>query len=255
MDDIFLQGPFGRVHCRATGSGRLLFMMHSAGRSAYEFDALAAELGERFRVVSWDMPGHGDSDRPEGHVTLPAFAELAVQLACSLGEKPILVGGSVGAAIALAATGHPRATDLGGIVAIELPLSRDGDWWVRNWAMIETMFGLPDEPEERARTRYRTWTPALAARSAIDRHKAGSHAMMDLLWAGREDADHVQPRIRTLGLPALFINGDKGVAPEAATLLPSLNPDVRLRIVTDSGHFPHTDDPGAVARAIEEMFA
>ncbi|QEH79977.1 alpha/beta fold hydrolase [Sphingomonas sp. C8-2] len=255
MDDIFLQGPFGRVHCRATGEGRLLFLMHSAGRSAHEFDALAQRLAGRFRVLSWDMPGHGDSDRPQGHVTLPQFADLAVELACSLGERPILGGGSVGAAIALAATGSPRAAELGGIVSIELPLTRDGTWWARNWGMIETMFGCPEEPEERARARFRTWTPELAARLAIDRHKAGGHAMMDLLWAGRDDADRVQPRIRALAVPALFVNGDGGVAPEAATLLPSLNPAAVLRLVADSGHFPHSDDPEAVARAIQEMFA
>ncbi|MHA3791789.1 alpha/beta fold hydrolase [Sphingomonas sp. YL-JM2C] len=255
MDDIFLQSRFGRVHCRVTGSGRPLFLMHSAGRSAHEFDALARLLAGRFRVVVWDMPGHGDSDRPQGHVTLPDFADLAVELACSLGERPILGGGSVGAAIALAATAGPRAAELGGIVAIEMPLSRDAGWWAANWPMIETMFGCPEEPEARARTRFRDWSPDFAARLAIDRHKAGSHAMMDLLWAGRDDADHVQPRIRALALPALFVNGDRGVAPEAATLLPSLHPAAVLRIVADSGHFPHSDDPQAVARAIEEMFA
>jgi pimeloyl-ACP methyl ester carboxylesterase len=136
-----------------------------------------------------------------------------------------------------------------------MPLSRDGDWWSRNWGMIETMFGCPEEPEERARARFRTWSPEVAARIAIDRHKAGSHAMMDLLWAGREDADQVLPRIRALTLPALFINGDGGVAPEAASLLPSLHSDAILRIVAESGHFPHSDDPQAVARAIEGIFA
>ena len=254
MEDLFVPTNLGRVHCRATGNGPVLFLMHSAGRSAYEFDALAALLADRFHVISWDMPGHGDSDRPRGHVSIAEFAETAVDLALRLSTgKPIMGGGSIGAAVALAAAAaHPDT--IAGVLPIELPLGRAGAWWVQNWPMIETMFSFPDESEEHTRSRFRTLTPELAQRLKIDRHKAGSHGMMQLLWAGREDADATPGRLAALRPPALFINGDKGVAPEAEELLPRLNPAARLMVVKDSGHFPHTDDPTAVADAIKTGF-
>ena len=255
MRDIFVQGPLGRVHCRVTGEGPLLLLMHSAGRSAYEFDAVAALLADRFKVVSWDMPGHGDSDRLPGYVSLRSFAAAALELADGFTSEPPLVGGgSVGAALALAAA-ELRPDGLAGVIPIELPLSRDTAWWTQNWAMVEQMFTLPDEPEDRMRARFRELGPELALRLRMDRHKAGSASMIQLLWAGRDDADATAPRIRALRAPALFINGDQGVAPDAAAQLPALNPNVRLRVVADAGHFPQTDDPAAVATAIAERFA
>src|SRR5882757_6285092 len=135
MEDLFLPSRLGRIHCRAVGDGPLLFLMHSVGRSAHEFDAVAMMLTDRFRIVAWDMPGHGDSDRLRGHVRIVDLAELAVELATELSAgKPILGGGSIGAAIALAAAaGRPEA--LAGIVPIELPLSRDTAWWEQHWPM------------------------------------------------------------------------------------------------------------------------
>ena len=255
MQDIFVQSPLGRVHCRATGQGPLLFLMHSAGRSAHEFDALAGLLADRFRVVSWDMPGHGDSDRPRRHVSITDFAEAAFVVANDLAKgPPIMAGGSIGAVLAAAAA-VIHADVVVGAILIEMPLSRDQAWWTRNWPMVEQMFVAPDEPEERARSRFRDLTAELASRLRIDRHKAGSHSMIQLLWAGREDADMMQARVSDLTVPALFINGANGVAPEAAALLPRLNPAAALAIIADAGHFPHSDDPAAVATAITEKFA
>lgn len=254
MEDLFLPSRLGRIHCRAVGAGPILFLMHSVGRSAHEFDALAQLLSDRFRVVAWDMPGHGDSDRLRGPVSIVELADLAVELALSLSlpapsSKPVIAGGSIGAAIALAAAAR-HGDVLGGIIPIELPLSRDQSWWQQNWPLIEAMFGCPEEPDERVRSRYRRLTPDLAHRLTIDRHKAGCRGMMSVLWAGREDADATRLRITELAIPALFVNGSAGVAPEAAEVLAAYANVAELTVVTDSGHFPHTDDPDAVAEAI-----
>lgn len=255
MQDIFVRGRLGRIHCRVSGDGPLLFLMHSVGRSAYEFDGLAARLADRFRVVAWDQPGHGDSDRLSGHVTIPAFAEAALETAAHFSDAaPVMAGGSFGAVLALAAA-ELRPDGLAGVIPIELPIARDTAWWTKNWAMVEQMFTSPDEPEERTRSRFRAVDAAMLQRLRIDRHKAGANGMIQSLWAGREDADATQKRIAALRVPALFVNGDKGVAPEAAEILARLCPAAELAVIADSGHFPHSDDPDAVAAAIAARFA
>jgi pimeloyl-ACP methyl ester carboxylesterase len=255
VKDDFYQTRHGRIHCRTLGEGIPLFLMHSNGRSAHEFDALAGALAHRFRVVSWDMPGQGDSDRLSRHFTIREYSDLAVDLALEIfgGVKAIMAGASIGAAFALAAgTDHPDS--VAGVVPIELPVSRDERWWHDHWTMVETMFSCPDEPAEKLHARFREVTPELAARLRIDRHKAGTWALMDAMWAGREDANATHGRIRNLRVPSLFVNVDKGVAADAATILSTLNRTAKLMVIKNSGHFPHTDDPPGVAAVIGAVF-
>ncbi len=254
MEDTFYATAHGRVHCRETGAGRPLFLMHSNGRSAYEFDDVAVALATRFRVISWDMPGHGDSDRARTHLGVSDLAALAVDIARRGSDDPPIIGGSsIGATVALAA-GVELAHTVAGIVAIELPLDRGLRWWEDNWFHVETMFGCPEEAPELVARRYRTVPPALASRLRIDRHKAGGAAMMQVLWAGRAVADATRDRVAALSVPSLFVNGDRGLATDAGDVLPRLNATARLAVVGDSGHFPQTDDPRAVAAAIFAAF-
>jgi pimeloyl-ACP methyl ester carboxylesterase len=92
VNDVFYDTRLGRIHCRVAGDGAPLFLMHSNGRSAYEFDPLANALADRFRVVSWDMPGQGDSDRLTGHFTIRNYCDLAIELAAQIfgGKQPII---------------------------------------------------------------------------------------------------------------------------------------------------------------------
>ena len=254
VDDVFYPTGHGRVHCRETGRGPTILLMHSNGRSAYEFDDLAAALADRFRVVAWDMPGHGDSDRPDRFLSVGDLAALAVDIASRGGTgKPIIGGSSIGATVALA-TGFFHADRIAGIVSIELPIARGGAWWRDNWPMVETMFGIPEEDPALVARRYRAVTPELGKRLRIDRHKAGGAAMMRVLWAGRAEADATRERIAALTRPTLFINGDRGLATDAGEVLATLNPAVKIAVVADSGHFPQTDDPAAVAGAIRATF-
>lgn len=254
MEDRFHATSHGRIHCRVAGEGQPLLLMHSNGRSAYEFDDVAAALADRFRVIAWDMPGHGDSDRAPAHLSVGDLAALAIDIAGrEAGRLPIIGGSSIGATVALAAgVEHPDA--IAGIIAIELPLNRGQGWWEENWGFVEGMFGCPEEKPEMVAKRYRAVPPALASRLRIDRHKAGGAAMMQVLWAGRAVADATRGRIAALSAPALFVNGDHGLATDAGEVLPHLNAAARLAVIADSGHFPQTDDPPAVAEAIIAAF-
>lgn len=252
--DGFAATSAGRLHFHRRGQGAPLLLMHSNGRSAHEFDALAASLADRFDVVAWDMPGHGDSDRLRTRLSVIDYGRAALELAAAVFDAPpIIGGGSIGAVIALAtAAAHPQA--VAGVVPIELPVARDGAWWAAHWGMVETMFTSPDEPVAAIQARYRAPDEAFVARLRVDRHKAGGRSMMSVLWAGREAADGMLADIAALKVPALFVNGARGLAPDARAVIDDLSPGAGLTIVADSGHFPHSDDPQAVAAAIRSSF-
>ena len=59
-------------------------------------------FGARHRIIALDLPGHGDSDAPQRDYSIPAFAADVAWLCEELRlDKPVIVGHSMGGAIAL----------------------------------------------------------------------------------------------------------------------------------------------------------
>lgn len=99
------------VHYVQAGSGPDLVLIHGASGNTRDFTfSLAPRLADRYRVTIFDRPGLGHTPRlaPRG-VSLRDQADLLSAAACQLGaEKPVVLGQSLGAAIAMAwAVHHP----------------------------------------------------------------------------------------------------------------------------------------------------
>ena len=101
-----------RVHAWVSGSGPDLVLIHGAGGNLREFTFdLAGQLTDRYRVIAFDRPGHGWTDRLPGYGGLGSTkgespmeqAALLQKAAAKLGvQRPIVVGHSYGGAVALA---------------------------------------------------------------------------------------------------------------------------------------------------------
>src|SRR5690606_11870689 len=99
------------LHVRVVGSGPPLVLLHGFTGSAAAWGDLSHRLAERFRVLAFDLPGHGASPAPEdpARARLPQVADAlmatldrhGVGAACWLGY-------SLGGRLALrAALDHP----------------------------------------------------------------------------------------------------------------------------------------------------
>lgn len=116
-----------------TGSGPPLVLLHGWGFSHRFFDGVVPELARHCRVVALDLRGHGDSGTP-GHQPRVARmgADLSELLDCLQLEQPILLGWSLGSAVAwsmLENFGTRRAA--GGIFCSQVPrqyLAEDWPW-------------------------------------------------------------------------------------------------------------------------------
>ena len=110
----FVDLPGGRLHYTDEGAGPAIVMIHGLGGQMGNFTlALAPLLTGTHRVIVIDRPGMGYSDRaPDAPANPRAQAETVAALIDRLGlERPLVVGHSLGGAIALClAMEHPNRT-------------------------------------------------------------------------------------------------------------------------------------------------
>lgn len=110
----FLDLPGGRLHYTDEGSGPAIVMIHGLGGQMGNFNlALTPLLTQSHRVIVIDRPGMGYSERPSDAPANPrAQAATIAQVIDRLGvERPLVVGHSLGGAIALClAMDHPAKT-------------------------------------------------------------------------------------------------------------------------------------------------
>ncbi len=196
-------------------------LLHGLGEQASGWDAVAAALAPRFRVVAFDLRGHGAAGRP-GRYSYELMCGDVVAALDRLGYGAVrLVGHSMGALVAvLLAQRHPDRVDR---LVLEDAVP---------------MEGLPRPPVERPDGPLPfDWPVVPAIRAQI--------ADPDPRWW----AD--LPRITA---PTLIIGGGptshmpQERLAEAAALLP----DARL-VTIPVGHHVHSGDPDAFLAALEDF--
>lgn len=108
----FVEVGGARIHYLERGSGPTLLLIHGLGGSMRTFThSLLDRLAGEFRVVVMERPGSGESTRgPRGCARLRSQAETVSAFIRALGlERPLLVGHSLGGAVALTvALDHPE---------------------------------------------------------------------------------------------------------------------------------------------------
>jgi pimeloyl-ACP methyl ester carboxylesterase len=101
----FLELDGCRIHYIDEGAGPSLFLIHGLGGQLKNFTyALVGSLAKEFRVIAVDRPGSGYSTRPaSADPRLRAQGELMAKVIRTLKlDRPLVVGHSLGGAIALA---------------------------------------------------------------------------------------------------------------------------------------------------------
>ena len=95
-----------RLHYLERGEGPTLVLLHGNGVFAndFEYSGLMAQLGERYRVIAFDRPGYGYSERPRTTLWTPdTQARLLHRALQEIGvDSAIVLGHSWGTMVALA---------------------------------------------------------------------------------------------------------------------------------------------------------
>ncbi|MFM8373587.1 MAG: alpha/beta fold hydrolase [Bacteroidota bacterium] len=91
-----------KVAYKDEGEGQVLLCLHAVGHSSKDFSALYQMDTNKYRIISLDFPGHGNSDKPIENVSATYFSSVVLKFIDSLNLKDvIIIGNSIGGATAV----------------------------------------------------------------------------------------------------------------------------------------------------------
>src|SRR4030095_1913788 len=76
-----------RLRVAEAGQGPALTLVHGLAASHAVGELTLAAFAERWRVIAPDLPGHGESDKPDAPYTIDFFAGMVRSLARELGVR------------------------------------------------------------------------------------------------------------------------------------------------------------------------
>lgn|SRR5262245_55864660 len=229
-----------------SGHGEPVFVcVHGLADTLEVWDALAAPLTERGRLVRIDQRGHGDSSAPPGPCTRDDLARDAIAVLDALAiERAIWVGHSVGGIVAMtAALAAPeRAAGLVLIGTASRCSERTAAWYERIAVAAER-----DGGDGLVRAIYGDGTNRRARGDA----SAIAHVarMLTSLYS-----DPLTPRLAALPCPVLLLVGEQDrMGPKASQIIRDALPPgcAELLVLPGCGHWLQIDAPGAVIAALD----
>lgn len=249
-----------QLHSETRGSGEPLVLWHGWGMNLRVFDPLVARLARRFRVTSFDLPGHGRSAWPaEGD-----FDQALPELLSRLPPACTLAGWSMGGLLAL------RAAQLapGRIRALILMHSTpkfvaDASWphGVAGSVLQQFAESLLTAPERTVtdfldlQVRGSRDAAAVLAqlRGALQQHGYARPAALAAGLGLLQRAD-LRGLVGGLRMPALIIAGqyDRVTPPAASRALCALMPDARFEELPRAGHASFVSHAERVAALCED---
>lgn len=270
----FIEIDGTRLHYIERGQGAPLVLLHGNGATAEDFSAsgVLERAAAKYRVVAFDRPGCGYSERPRGRLWPPrAQADLLGKALAHLGiQEPIVVGHSWGTLVAIA-------------LALDAPIGTRGlvllaGYYFPGFRVDVALFSLAACPVAGALLRH-TLLPLLgrvalpfAARkifapSPVPSRFAGFPIALSLrpsqIRATVQDTALMIPgaaalcrRYRKLAIPVTIMAGDGDRIVDSARQSKRLHDVLRgsdFRLVHGAGHMIHYVVPQEVAAAVERM--
>jgi pimeloyl-ACP methyl ester carboxylesterase len=231
------------------GQGSPVLLGHGYSATGRMWDGQRAALGDRYRIVSWDMRGHGQTESPSDPAQYSAALTVADMRAllghCGI-ERAVVGGLSLGGYVSLAFyLAHPEM-----VRALVICDSGPG---YRN---AEARAAWNARAHERAAELEAKGLDALAGRSREMREAMGHHAYAQgLAHAARgmlaQESSAVIDSLATIEVPTLIIVGDQDqpfLAP--CEYMAKKIRGARLEVIAGAGHSSNLDQPAAFNRVL-----
>jgi len=239
------------IYYESHGAGPALLLSHGYGATARMWDGQVAAFAERYRVILWDMRGHGKSADPRDPALYSqalTVGDMAAVLDAS-GEERAIVGG----------------LSLGGVMSLAFHLAHPGR--VRALVLCDTGPGFRN-PEARRQWNERALAraDALEAKGLADsgggaETRLGRHrSAQGLAGAARgmlaQEGSSLIDSLPTIAVPTLVLVGseDKHFL-GAADYMAGKIPGAQKVVIPDAGHAANLDQPEAFNRAVGEFLA
>ncbi len=256
-----------RVHCLTAGEhGSPVVLLHGAGvdSASLSWGEVIEPCSTHHRVFAPDLPGYGQSSRPEIRYTIDFYVSIVEQVLDNLHLKKVsLVGLSLGGAIALALTLRSPVrveklvlVDTYGIqdkvaaqtlsyLYVQLPFLNELSWWLLGrcrslvrWSLLTSLIYNPAHLSDELVNRvYQAMREPRAEKAYV------SFQRSEVRWAGlRSD---FTSRLHEITVPTLFVHGaeDRAVPLAAVQQAHALIPHSELFIMSECRHWPQREQP------------
>lgn len=236
------------LHYEVSGEGQPLLFIHGLGSSTHDWDLQVKEFSKSYQVITFDLRGHGQSDKPAGPYSLPMFATDTAGLLKSLDVK----------------SAHVVGLSLGGGIAFQLAIDFP--------SLVKTMVIVNSAPELVVRTfkdRMRVWQRFAIVR-LLGMRKMGEVLSKRLFpkdeheslrttfvesWAKNDPRAYqdamramvgwsVTDKLDSIKCPALVITADQDYTPVALKeKYTKLMPNAQLVVIHDAHHATPVEQP------------
>jgi len=250
---IDLPGGPASLYIEESGAGAPLLMLHTAGADARQYHGLMSDpdLQARWRMIAFDMPGHGRSAPLSGTAwTAPDLRRDDYLAICQAvirqwaGAPCVVLGCSMGAAMALYLAAR-SPDDVTGVVALEAPYRASGRLspWLRhpqvnqaahNPAYVRGLMA-PQSPLDSRREAAWIYSQGGFGVYASDLYFYSEDFDAGVHLAGLDGA--------RIGVSLLTGAYDYSARPEDSQRVAALIPGARYATMPDLGHFPMTENP------------
>jgi pimeloyl-ACP methyl ester carboxylesterase len=263
------------LHYSDRGRGRPVVLIHGNVVTGADWNTSGVAdllLTNQHRVITFDRPGFGHSDRPRGRIwTAARQADLLYKAIHQLGvERPVVVGHSWGSIVALALATRYQA-ELSGLVL----LSGYYFWTLRPDVLPVTLGALPGLSDLLRYTvspllgwlqmpllKWQMFSPVKVPSRFQAEYSTGMALRPSQIRATSEDGALMIPgalalrgRYEDLRLPVFIIAGedDRVVWKSRSEDLAEKIAGSTLHIVPAAGHMVHYAEPGLVVRAVDAV--
>jgi pimeloyl-ACP methyl ester carboxylesterase len=236
-----------KIHYETHGEGPVLLLTHGYSATAEMWQGQIEPLSKHYKLVLWDMRGHGRSDTPDDPSQYSEEATVADMEAIldALGAKTAIIGGlSLGGYMSLAFhRAHPER--------------------VRALLIIDTGPGFKKDAPRQAWNEYAHKTADRFARDGLaplqkaspERATAHHRSAAGLVLAARgmlaQRDDRIIASLPAIAVPALIIVGaDDKPFLNAADYMAAKIPGAQKITIAGAGHAANIDRPEAFNDAV-----
>ena len=246
-----------RTHYVAAGKGEPLLLLHGLGASLMAWGLNIEPLSQEFSVYAIDIPGHGDSEKPDIDYLLPTAVNFIRGFMEALGiERASIAGSSMGGMIALStAVEYPELVNR--LVLVDAAgLGREVAWFLRAMSLplVGELIENPSPRNTRVLLKRIFYNPSLVQESLIreiyrTRFMPGSkRAVLRIIRGaiglrGLHSKWIMTNELEQLNSPVLIVWGaqDRILPVSHATNAARIAPQVSLSIFDECGHWPQME--------------
>ena len=253
LNDIF-------INYEILGSGKTLVLIHGLGANAQTWKNQVPVLSRHYQVLTWDVRGHGQSDKPAGDYSVKLFASDLTALISALGIGSIFVlGHSMGGVIALRfALDFP---DLCNAIIISSSSAEVNPQATTRWQNIAATIlergieAIPSDPTRLFSKGFVERNPEIVAEFMTRRlvNDPSCYARSALAVSKY----NYNEELSGIGCPTLIMVGDQDVTapPGGSVRMSRLIQGSKLIIFKDCGHISYVEQPEIFNRVVLDFLA